>query len=278
MQSHTTDPTSFALTFPKTTLPGTNALLALQALDSGGNPVYAKEDIEVTLVSNNESVLEIPESLIIRKNDYRTIFEIFTKAEGSSEIALLSEGLPLANFNLDVKGMKPKLDMKIAGTGLVGEAMTATLTVSYPGVSVKAEGMDVKWTISGAEVLHQRDVTDENGKAVIELVSYNAVTASIKAAVSGTGISPATSAASYTFEHPEGHVEIVESDNFGMGGLVIEDTQLIYIIVPAVAAGSFLFLKRTNRLEGISERLPMGGLGEKFDDIKEKISDIRERD
>jgi len=278
LESHTTDPTSFALTYPETTLPGTNALLALQALDSGGNPVYAKEDIEITLVSNNESVLEIPDSLVIQKDDYRTIFEIFTKAEGSSEIAILSEGLPLANFNLNVKGMKPVLNMKIAGTGLVGEPMTATLAVSYPGVKVSAEGMDVKWTVSGAEVLHQRSVTDENGKAVIEMISHNPATASIKASVSGAGISTAQSAASYTFEHPEGYVEIVESDNFGIGGLVIENTQLIYIIVPGALAGTFLFLKRTNRLEGITDRLPLGGLGEKFDDVKERISEMRERD
>jgi len=278
LQSHTTDPTSFALTFPETTLPGTNALLALQALDSKGNPVYAKEDIEIALVSNNESVLEIPDSLVIQKDDYRTIFEIFTKAEGSSEIALLSEGLPLANFNLNVKGMKPVLNMKIAGSGLVGEPMTATLAVSYPGVKVSAEGMDVEWTVSGAEILHQRSVTDENGKAIIEMISHNPTTASIKASVSGTGISNAQSAASYTFEHPEGYVEIVESDNFGLGGLIIENTQLIYIIVPGALAGTFLILKRTNRLEGITERLPLDGLGEKFDDIKERISEMRERD
>ncbi len=278
IQSHTTDPTSFALTFPSTTLPGTSALLALQVLDSGGNPVYAKEDIEITLVSNNESVIEIPDSLVIQKDDYRIIFEINTKAEGSSEIALLSEDLPLAKFDLNVKGITPILNMQIAGSGLVGESMTATLTVSYPGISASAEGMDVKWTVSGAEVLHQRSVTDGDGKVIIEIISHNPSTAKIQASVSGIGISTGQSAASYSFEHPEGYVEIVESDNFGIGGLVIERSQLIYIIVPGALAGTFLFLKRTNRLGGITERLPLGGLGEKFDDVKEKISEMRDRD
>jgi len=108
--------------------------------------------------------------------------------------------------------------------------------------------------------------------------SYNPGTGKIQASVSVAGISTGQSVAGYTFEHPEGYVEIVESDNFGIGGLVIEKSQLIYIIVPGALAGTFLFLKRTNRLEGIAERLPFDGLGEKFDDIKEKISDIRERD
>jgi hypothetical protein len=278
LQSHTTDPTSFALTFPETTLPNTNALLAVQVLDSGGNPVYAKEDIEIILVSNNESVIDIPESLVIAKDEYRTIFEITTKGEGGSEIALLSEDLPLAKFDLNVKGIIPKINMNIAGSGLVSEAMTVTLSVSYPGVGLTAEGMDVEWSVTGAEIMNQRQITDANGLAVLEVISYNPSTAKISAVVNGVGVSNAISSASYTFEYPEGYVEILESDNQGLGGIIMENTQLLYLIAPVAAVGAIFFLKRTNRLEGITERLPLDGLAEKFDGIKEKISDIRERD
>jgi len=278
VQSHTTDPTSFELTFPKTTLPNTNALLAIQVLDSGKNPVYAKEDIEITLVSNNESVIDIPDSLVIAKDEYRTIFEITTKGEGVSEIALLSEDLPLATFDLNVKGIKPKINMEIAGSGLVSRSMTATLSVSYPGDGLTAEGLDVKWSVAGADIVHQRQITDEKGEAMIEIISHNPTTAKINAVVNGVGISNAKSFASYTFEYPEGYIEIVESDNQGLGGIIMENTQLMYIIVPVAAVGAIFFLKRTNRLEGITERLPLDGLTEKFDGIKEKISEIRERD
>jgi len=177
-----------------------------------------------------------------------------------------------------VKGIEPKLGIDISGSGLVGEVMMATLAVSYPGVNLSADNLDVEWIISGAEVLMAQSNTNETGLAYAELISNNPSTASIKAVVNGVGISNAESVASYSFAHPEGYVEIVESDNFGIGGLVIEKIQLMYIIVPGAIAGTFLFLKRTNRLEGIAERLPFDGLGEKFDDIKEKISDIRERD
>ena len=278
MESHTTDPTSFALTFPETTLPNTNALLAIQVLDSGGNPVYAKEDIEIILVSNNESVIDIPESLVIAKDEYRTIFEITTKGEGGSEIALLSEDLPLAKFDLIVKGITPKIDMKIAGSGLVSEAMTVTLSVSYPGVGLTAEGMDVEWSVTGADIMNQRQITDAKGLAVLEVISHNPSTAKINAVVNGIGVSNAKSSASYTFEYPEGYVGIVEADNQGLGGIVMENTQLLYLIAPVAAVGAIFFLKRTNRLEGITERLPLDGLTEKFDGIKEKISEIRERD
>jgi len=278
IESHTTDPTTFGLAYPISALPDTTTLSAIQVFDSAGNPVYAKEDIEIILVSNDESVLEIPDRIMIPKDDYRTFFEINTHEDGDSEIAILSEDLPLAKFDMNVKGIKPKLGMDISGSGLVGEAMMATLAVSYPGINLSAENLDVKWIISGAEILMAQRNTNENGLAYAELISNNPSTANIKAVVNGVGISNAESIASYSFAHPEGYVEIVESDNFGLGGLIIEDAQLIYIIVPGAVAGAFLFLKRTNRLEGISERLPLEGLGEKFDGIKEKISDIRERD
>jgi len=276
--SHTTDPTSIGLSYAESTLPGTTTLSALQVLDSAGDPVYAKEDIVITLVSNNENVMSVPGTIIIPKDDYRTIFEIKTISEGNSEIAVLSEDLPLAKFDLNVKGIQPKLGMSISGSGLVSEMMKATVTVSYPGVNLSAENLNVEWVISGAEILMAQARTNENGKAYAELISNNPSTASIKALVNGVGISNAQSVASYSFAHPEGYVEVVESDNFGIGGLIIKDTELIFVIVLAAIAGAILFLKRTHRLEGIAERLPLDGLGEKFEDIKDRVSEIRERD
>jgi len=190
-------------------------------------------------------------------------------------VALLSEDLPLAKFDLNVKGIKPTINMQIAGSGLVSEPMTATLSVAYPGAGLLAEGVNIEWSVSGAEVIHKQTTTNQNGQALIELISHNPSTAKISAVVNGLGIANAQSAASYSFAHPEGYVEIVESDNQGIGGIVMQNTQLIYFIVPGAAIGAFFFLKRTNRLDGISERLP---LGEKFDEIKERISEMRERD
>jgi len=278
LQSHTTEPTSFGLSYTQSALPGINTLSALQVLDSAGNPVYTKKDIEITLVSNNESVMEVPDTLVITKDDYRTIFDIKTLKEGDSEIAVLSDNLPLAKFDLNVKAIHPKLGMDISGSGLVGEMMKATLSVSYPGINLSAENLDVEWIISGAEVIVAQSITNENGQAYAELISNNPSTASIKGIVNGVGISNSESVASYSFAYPEGYVEIIEADNQGLGGIVMENMQLFYIIPPVVAVGAIFFLKRTNRLEGITERLPLDGLTEKFDGIKEKISEMRERD
>jgi len=277
LQSHTTDPTSFGLSYAKSTLPDTTTLSVIQVLDSAGNPVYAKEDIEITLVSNNESVLKVPSNLVISKDDYRTFFEINTHNEGNSEIAILSEDLPLARFDLNVKGIHPNLNMNIDGSGLVDEVMRATLSVSYPGIGLTADGLDVKWVISNAEILNEQTKTNEKGQASIELTSKNPSTVSIKAIVNGIGISNAERVASYTFAYPEGYVEIKQDDSL-LGGIGLSDSNMIYFIIPGAAAGVFLFLKRTNRLETITDRLPLGGLGEKFEEMKERVSEMRDRD
>jgi len=269
IQSHTTDPTSFDLSYAESVLPDINTLSALQVLDSAGNPVYAKEDIEIILVSSNESVMEVPDTLVITKDNYRIIFEIKTLKEGNAEIAILSEDLPLAKFDLNVKGIQPELKMDISGSGLVGEVMTAKLSVAYPGISLSANELDVEWIVTGAEIMFMQEITNENGQASIELISNTPSTANVKAVVNGIGISNAESVVSYSFAHPEGYVEIIESDKTGLGGIGLDSSDIIYFIIPGAAVGAFLVLKRTNRL---------GGLGEKFDEIKERISEIRERD
>ena len=124
LESHTTDPTIFELSYAESTLPDTTTLSVIQVLDSAGNPVYTNKDIEITLVSNNESVLKVPKNIVIPKDEYRTFFEINTFAEGDSEIAILSEDLPLAKYDLNVKGIHPQLKLDITGSGLVDRKST----------------------------------------------------------------------------------------------------------------------------------------------------------
>ncbi|HSB49931.1 MAG TPA: Ig-like domain-containing protein, partial [Nitrosopumilaceae archaeon] len=152
-----------------------------------------------------------------------------------------------------------------------------TLSVSYPGIGLTADGLDVKWVISNAEILNEQTKTNEKGQASIELISKNPSTTSIKAIVNGIGISNAEKVASYTFAYPEGYVEIKQDDSL-LGEIGLSDSNMIYFIIPGAAAGVFLFLKRTNRLEEITNRLPLGGLGEKFEEMKERVSEMRDRD
>ena len=49
---------------------------------------------------------------------------------------------------------------------------------------------------------------------------------------------------------------------------------LLLIIIPVSIVGALFFLKRMDKLDLITEKIP---IGEKFEEIKERISDIRNR-
>ena len=268
--SHTTDPTSFGLAYAETTLPDTTTLLAIQILDSSGNPVYAKNDIEITLVSNDESVMEVPNNLVILKGEYRTIFEINTLNEGNSEIAILSEDLPLSKYKINVKGIHPDSRMSVTPSpALIDEEIQGILFVSYPGINLSPEGLDVEWIVTGADIITKDSVTNENGQALINIISQNPGAVTIKAIVNGIGIQNAEAFGNTDVVVPEGSIVDLEPEDSGLLGLV-GGFNMIFFIIPGAIAAVFLFLKRTNRLEEIN-------LGEKFEDIKERVAGIRER-
>jgi hypothetical protein len=56
--------------------------------------------------------------------------------------------------------------------------------------------------------------------------------------------------------------------------MTLDNTMLVLIIIPIAIAGALFFLKRTDRLDLITERIP---IGDKVEEIKERISDIRNR-
>ena len=71
-------------------LVGDKNLMTLQLLDSVSSPVYAKKDTIIELVSNNESILKVPEVVLIKSGEYFKTIEVESNAEGNVEIAILS--------------------------------------------------------------------------------------------------------------------------------------------------------------------------------------------
>ena len=56
--------------------------------------------------------------------------------------------------------------------------------------------------------------------------------------------------------------------------LPIDNTMMILIIIPVAVGAALFFLKRMDKLDMITEKIPVG---DKIEEIKEKISDIRNR-
>ena len=67
LTSHTTDPTQMYLGYIDNILITDGNLATVQLLDSVGNPVYAKKDTRIQLVSNDQFILQTPNEIIIKK-------------------------------------------------------------------------------------------------------------------------------------------------------------------------------------------------------------------
>jgi len=268
--SHTTDPTTIFLSYPKIIIPDTQNIITIQVLDSAGNPVYAKEDIQISLISNYEPTIKIPGLVTIPKDSYRVFFELDAKEEGLVEVSALAEDLSLAKFDFRVKGLNLELSLSTAAAIDINEETLSKLSVEYTGVALSPEGLEVEWLVTGGDILQKDSVIDKNGEATIIVEAREASGIEIKAVVNGVGMSDEVSKR-IDVNVP---ISVIPEEEPAFS---FESINMVYIIIPVAIAAALMFLKRTNRLEGITERLNLGDLGERVLEIKERVSSIRER-
>ncbi|WP_232202962.1 MULTISPECIES: Ig-like domain-containing protein [Nitrosopumilus] len=270
LESHTTDPTNIELSVSKNILPMTKNLASIQLLDSVGNPAYAKNQITLEIVSNNQYSLKLPENIVIEKGEYFKSFEIESFSEGTTEITMLAEDLPMHNFELTVNGFHPEISLVAPNSIDQGTQITAELLLDYPTSTLSVENFDVNWNVIGGKIIEQETTTDSDGKARITIDEIKSESLEIYASVEGLGFTnleinktikvipaPITDAVT-----EETNNEIFTENNF------------ILFAIPGAAGAAFFYLRKTNRLEEITERF---NISEKIEEIKERVSSIRER-
>lgn len=279
IESQTTDPSQISLSYPKNILANSNTLATIQLLDSSGNPVYAKEDIEIKLVSNNEEVVKIPQELIIKNAEYFTTFNLETIEEGEIELAILSEDYPLSKFDINVIDITPQLSLDLLGSLNWNERIEAKLSITIPEIETSLSGFNIEWVMEGGELKTSDEATDSEGIATMNIIANDKNKVIVTAKVSGNGLSEATISKTATILNMP-IIEIVEGEAMPEESEVplLDTTMIALIIIPVAIVGALFFLKRTDRLDLITEKIPIGdGIGDKFEEIKEKISDIRSR-
>jgi len=273
--SHTTDPAEIYLGFPKNILLESKTLATIQLLDSAANPVYAKKDIEINLVSNNEQILKIPKKLTITEGNYFTTFELEGISEGEIELAILSEDFALSNYDINVVDITPELTLNLLGGMNWNERIEAKLSVTIPEITTALDGFIVEWETDGGEVVGVEEITNREGIAILNIIANDKATVSVTATVSGNGLSSAViTKTGEILNVPIVEIESVSDSEVVESEVLLDTNTLILIIIP-VAVGAVLFLlKRMDKLDMITERIP---IGDKIEEIKERISDIRNR-
>jgi len=275
IDSYTTDPTEIYLAFPENILADSKTLTTIQLLDSSGNPVYAKKDINITVVSNNESVLKTSQEVTVKNGNYFTTFELETINEGQIELALLSEDFALSKYDINVVDITPELSLNLLGGMNWNERIEAKLSVTIPEISTALDGFVVEWETEGGEVRSLEEITNREGIAILNIIANDKDKITIKAIVSGNGLSSAEISKTATILNmPVVEVETVSDSEILETEVLLDTNSLILIIIPVAVGAALFLLKRMDKLDMITEKIP---IGDKIEEIKERISDIRNR-
>jgi len=136
--------------------------------------------------------------------------------------------------------------------------------------------------VDGGEVLQFDEVTNSNGIATLNVLANEKEQVTVSAIVSGNGLSSSSlSKTANILNVPVGEL-VTEEIKAPTSEFVLPiDTNTMILIIIPVAIGAVLFyLKRIDKLDMITEKIPIGdklNIGDRIEEIKEKISDVRNR-
>lgn len=260
-------PAILHLNYPETVLTNLMNTFVVQILDAQEQPIFANQDIEIKFVLTDKSIITMPESIIIKKGEYYTLFDVEAKTVGTTELAVLATDLPLAKFEIAVNNIIPQIIISSPDYINPNTVFDATVTVQH--LNSPLSGMNVEWNVQGAAIQSMDSVTNENGMARISLLSQDPTMINVQASVSGGVFSIYTASKQINVNLP---LESTSTSNMPIFGTM--GTPFFIIIPVAAAVAGFIILKKKNMLNGLIEKI---SVSEKINEVKEKLSHLREK-
>jgi hypothetical protein len=267
MEGLSSYPKSIMMDFPYTITSNTLNAFSIELLDAQNLPVYADYNVTVKLVSNDPSIIDFPD-VQIKKGTYYTMFNVQAKKSGSAGISLLADRIPLSKFSVSVVSFTPDVSIQSPDFSESTLPFVAKIIATYKQAPL--EGLKVEWSAEGATIQKMNSTTNLDGTAMATFLSTAPGDVIITAKVSG---------GSYEDVVVTKDVKINASLSSEKGSLQSKDNTTsfsimgispILLIIPIVAGViGFLFFKKREMLEGIAE---------KMSEIKEKMTNLRQRD
>jgi hypothetical protein len=273
IQSLSSKPTSITIDYADKILSNFKNAFSIQVLDSNGNPVFLENDIQFKLVSSDPTILSVPESVVIKKGNYYSLFDAESSQSGMTELAVLTSDLPLAKFNIVSTSLTPAATITSSDYVDPNTVFIATVNSMYQGTPLS--GMKVDWSVTGAAIQNKDSLTDKDGNAKISLLAQDPKTISVAATVSGAAFGATPVSKTINVNQPLGSAigsnTIPNSTPFSLFGI---NPMLVVIPVAAAAAGGIIILKKKNMLDGITEKI---SIMERISGIKDRITQLREK-
>ena len=226
-------PANIHLDHSATILEGINDIFSIQLVNLQGSPIFATQDVPIQLVVKDESLLQIPNTVTIKKGDYFTLFDAAPKNSGITEISALSEGLPLSTSTIEIKDLTPKIEIEIPTIVEAGDSFVASISVKKDDIPIK--DLTVTWKIDGGAVQISDKKTGPTGNAAASIISLSNEKIKVEAVVSGSIYTPSTITKTVLINSTS---EFVAFADDGLGRQNIEKFEIagidpVIILVPA---------------------------------------------
>ena len=258
IESLSLKPANIIIDHSETIFTGTNDVFSVQLVNSQNLPVFAPEDIEITFVVNDESMIQVPHTLTIKKGEYYTLFDAGPKTSGVTEISALSEGLPLSKTNIKISSLIPSLLLNAPEIVQNGEVFTVKVEAKQDDLPLS--GLGVQWNVDGGILQLSDSKTGTTGEAIASIISTSGSTVNIKASVSSSYYSPNTVAKTVRVNSTSEFLAFAEEEpkfiKPEIGGI-----DPVIIIVPAVIIlmGYMLIKKGTIKIKNptVTKQVPI---------------------
>lgn len=190
IESLSLKPATIVIDHSESIFTGINDVFSVQLLNSNGLPVFATEDIDITFVVNDESMIQVPHTLTIKRGEYYSIFDAGPKISGVTQISALSEGLPLSTTNIKISSLVPNLLLNAPEIIESGEVFTVKVEAKQDDLPLS--GLGVQWNVDGGILQLSDSKTGTTGEAIASIISTSGSAVNIKASVSSSYYSPNT--------------------------------------------------------------------------------------
>jgi len=224
---------------------GIKDYFVIQILNSQGLPIEINEDVEVKIFSSDPLVIDFPKKAIISQKSSFTKLEIIPTTSGTTEISLVSEGLPIVTEEITVEETAPTV--QITSNDIVNEGESFIVSILAKQNGIPLQNVDITWEFEGGIPTIADEKTGPTGEAVASIITTSDDAVKILASINNGPIQSAF--ASKIVRVNATTLEIFDESESGksfekpdMGGF-----DPVLILVPALIGGMILYMKKKSR-------------------------------
>ena len=245
MESVMSKPTTISISYPESTFTNSRNIFVAQILDSQDQPLYSTQDMQIKLVTNDKSMLEVPETITIQKGEYFALFSVDAKKIGTTDLAALASNMPTSQYKINIEELTPTITLTSPDSVKKGGVVDVSLSAQYHDAILP--GMNVEWHVDGATIISSDPITDANGmsQALLNVDSSGPITIDVN--LSGSGYGKATTSKSINV-----FVEnSLATEKQNLKPLNINGFDPLPLLIPGGIATGALFIKKKSIIERI---------------------------